>query len=416
MKNRRDEVRENPPKIKTRVPKLRFPEVWNAGEWSQNSLDDVFKERTEKNHPEKQVLAATQDNGVIPYEQLERSIIRDRKNLVGYKLVLAGDFIISLRSFEGGFEYSDFEGIISPAYTVIYSSKRIDEQFFRFYFKRDSFIRCLQRGLNNSARDGKSINYAQASSLQIQMPELNEQKIIAKCLSSFDELIAAYTQKLSALKAYKKGLMQQLFPAEGETVPRLRFPEFRDAPEWGETTLEEVVSFENGKAHENNIMQNGKFILVNSKFISTGGEVQKRTDDGFCLTSAEDVLMVMSDLPNGKALAKCFFVDVNNQYTVNQRICKLSPQKVTGKMLYYIIDRNPYYLDFDDGVKQTNLRKEDVLGCPLLLPALPEQEIITKALTSLDALISTQSAKLDALKQHKKALMQQLFPQAEEEE
>ena len=125
--------------------------------------------------------------------------------------------------------------------------------------------------------------------------------------------------------------------------------------------------------------------------------------------------MVLSDVPNGRAIAKCFVVDRDNFYTVNQRICKLTPTNADSKILYYLLNRNAYFLNFDDGVKQTNLRNEDVLNCPIVLPKNPkEQQKIASCLSSLDEVIAAHSQKLDVLKDHKKGLMQNLFPQEEE--
>jgi type I restriction enzyme S subunit len=105
---------------------------------------------------------------------------------------------------------------------------------------------------------------------------------------------------------------------------------------------------------------------------------------------------------------------MDNLYTVNQRICKIKPNGSIGKFLFYILDRNSFYLAFDDGVKQTNLRKEDVLSCPVFSPSLPEQQKIADCLSSLDDLITAQTQKIDTLKTHKKGLMQQLFPALDE--
>ena len=198
------------------IPKLRFPEFQTTLGWDKDILGNLFAERSKKNNLEKTVLAATQDKGVIPYELMEKSVIRDRKNLGGYKLVLPEDFVISLRSFEGGFEYSKYEGIISPAYVVLYPKIKIYNYFFRIYFKQDSFIQQIQNSLNNSLRDGKSISYKQASTLSIALPQIEEQQKIADCLSSIDELINFREQKLAALKQHKKGLMQQLFPSHND--------------------------------------------------------------------------------------------------------------------------------------------------------------------------------------------------------
>src|SRR5207237_2266682 len=96
--------------------------------------------------------------------------------------------------------------------------------------------------------------------------------------------------------------------------------------------------------------------------------------DACCMAEFGDVLMVLSDVPNGKAIAKCYYVETDNLYTVNQRICRIKPTEINGKFLFNVLDRNPFFLAFDDGVKQTNLRKEDVLNCPIYFPSLPEEQ------------------------------------------
>lgn len=200
-------------------------------------------------------------------------------------------------------------------------------------------------------------------------------------------------------------------------MKKYRFPDFVNTKKWEETTLGQIADYENGKAHEQDIADNGKFIVVNSKFISTNGEVKKYTNTAFCPTQKGDILMVLSDVPNGKAIAKCFLVEEDNRYTVNQRICRITPRNVNSKILYYLLNRNPYFLAFDDGVKQTNLRKEDVLNCPLMIPEDPkEQQKIADTLSSIDELINTQNQKLEALQLHKKGLLQGLFPSINNEE
>ena len=194
-------------------------------------------------------------------------------------------------------------------------------------------------------------------------------------------------------------------------IPALRFPDFLKDGEWEEKRLEEISDYENGIAHENDIDSDGDFIIVNSKFISSDGQIKKRTNVPRCLAQKDDVLMVLSDLPNGRALAKCFYVAENNLYTVNQRICKFHPKNVNSKLLYYLVNRNEYFLSFDDGVKQTNLKKGDVLNCPLIIPkSIEEQDFIATCLTSLDELLSATNEKLEQLKVYKKGLMQKLFP------
>ncbi|AFW01302.1 hypothetical protein B932_1733 [Gluconobacter oxydans H24] len=127
-----------------------------------------------------------------------------------------GDFVISLRSFEGGFEYSEYEGIISPAYVILFNKEDINKDFFKHLFKSDFFISSIVGLLNNNLRDGKSISYNQAKTLNLLVPGMDEQRAVADCINSVNELIAAESEKLEALKDQKRGLMQQLFPVASE--------------------------------------------------------------------------------------------------------------------------------------------------------------------------------------------------------
>jgi type I restriction enzyme S subunit len=178
---------------------------------------------------------------------------------------------------------------------------------------------------------------------------------------------------------------------------------------WIEKELGEVATFFNGKAHENDISDNGKYVVINSKFVSTNGSVAKYTDTCLSPLKKGDVAMVMSDVPNGKAIAKCFLVKENNKYTLNQRIGGFRSSEINGSFLYFLLNRNKYFLAFDDGVNQTNLRKDDILECPLYYPSLPEQNRIVSVLETWDRSIEKLSKKIEIKKQIKKGLMQDLL-------
>jgi type I restriction enzyme S subunit len=180
--------------------------------------------------------------------------------------------------------------------------------------------------------------------------------------------------------------------------------------EWEVNNLGAFVTYTNGKAHENSITDFGRFVVVNSKFISTEGEVRKYSNQSFCPALKDDVLMVMSDVPNGRAIAKCYLVERDEAYTVNQRICILRPHSINAKLLFYKLDRNPFYLAFDDGAKQTNLRKDDVLTCPLGIPkSNDEQRTIAGALSDVDALLGALDQLIAKKRDLKQAAMQQLL-------
>jgi type I restriction enzyme, S subunit len=153
------------------------------------------------------------------------------------------------------------------------------------------------------------------------------------------------------------------------------------------TTIGESCQFFNGKAHEKDIDVDGKYIVVNSKFISQEGRVIKKTKDQMFRLYKGDIVMVMSDVPNGKALAKCFIIDKDETYSLNQRICCIRSKVFDTKYLYYQLNRNEHFLAFNNGENQTNLRKDDILNCTLIKPSMEEQKrIVTKLESTLFSL------------------------------
>lgn len=195
------------------IPKLRFPEFYEEKEWIYYNGDKMFEPIVNKNHnSDLPVLAITQDQGAIPRDLIDYNVIVSDKSIEAYKVVEIGDFIISLRSFQGGIEYSKFKGLCSPAYIVLRKkSDDVCDDFYRYYFKSNQYIQDLNRNLEG-IRDGKMVSYKQFSDIMIPCPKYEEQRKIASCLSAMDETINAYTEKVGLLGQYKKGLMQQMFP------------------------------------------------------------------------------------------------------------------------------------------------------------------------------------------------------------
>lgn len=245
------------------------------------------------------------------------------------------------------------------------------------------------------------LNKTEFSKFKIPVPPLPEQKKIADCLSTWDVAIEKQSALINALTDRKKALMQQLLTG------KKRLPGFEG--KWELKSIEELFTFKNGKAHENVIDENGKYILINSKFISTDGEILKKTNSNLVPLVKNDLVFVMSDVPNGKALAKFFLVDENDLYTLNQRIGLLKIKKGNPIFMYYLLNRNSYFLTFDNGVGQTNLRKDDILDCPLNIPSLSEQTAIAEILATADRELTLQKEKLAQLQTQKKGLMQVLL-------
>ena len=388
--------------IKTVVPALRFPEFREMEGWRHNIVNNLTSVITAPKKITSQEYLNTgyypiidqSQNYICGWTNDESAVITEAS--LSQPLIIFGDHTCILKKVTFPFAQGA-DGI------KILKTKECINGFFLYQILLANPVTQEEYKRHYSILKEKTIYYPIINS--------GEQQKIADCLSSLDDLIEATNHKIEALKEHKKGLMQRLFPKEGENVPELRFPEFQGTKGWNETVLGNVIDYENGKAHENDIDEDGKFIVVNSKFISTEGEIIKKTNSPYCLANKSDILMVLSDVPNGHAIAKCFFVDQSDKYTVNQRICRLRSKNVNSKLLFYLINRNPYFLSFDDGVKQTNLKKADVLECSLMIPTSPlEQQNIANTLSSIDKLIITTKEKIKTLKEHKKGLMQQLFP------
>jgi type I restriction enzyme S subunit len=180
-----------------------------SGEWKKIGAGEVFKSVAKKGYADEELLSATQDKGMIPRTMLEGRVTMPTTGTEGFKLVEVGDFVISLRSFQGGLEYSYYRGLVSPAYTVLKPKKPISEEFYKQYFKSYDFIGHLAIAVIG-IRDGKQISYDDFCTVKIPYPTIEEQTAIAEVLQTADKEIELLKAKAEQLKEQKKGLMQQL--------------------------------------------------------------------------------------------------------------------------------------------------------------------------------------------------------------
>ena len=221
----------------------------------------------------------------------------------------------------------------------------------------------------------------------VSLPDLDEQKKIGEFFNHIDHLITFHQHKCEKLQEIKKGLLQKMFPAEGSDVPEIRFTGFTDT--WEQRKLIEVAKYRNGKAHEKEIDEEGKYIVVNSKFISSNGQIKKYCGSLIAPLLKSEIAFVLSDVPNGRALAKTFLVDKDNTYSLNQRIAGVTPIKnIDSIFLSLTMNRNEYFLRFDSRVGQTNLDKESVENFKANYPSYKEQQCIGQLFFHLDNLIT----------------------------
>lgn len=192
------------------VPKIRFKGF--EGEWKKVKADSIFKTFNEKNRPDLPVLSATQDRGMVTRESIGYNIFHDTSNEATYKHILPGQFVIHLRSFQGGFAHSEIEGIASPAYTIIdFKNKDLyHDYYWRYVFMSKEFIKRLEL-ITYGIRDGRSISYDEFKEMSFLVPSKEEQIKIASYLRNLDRQISLQSQRLEKLKQIKSACLDKMF-------------------------------------------------------------------------------------------------------------------------------------------------------------------------------------------------------------
>jgi type I restriction enzyme S subunit len=384
------------------VPKLRFKEF--SGAWEDKLLNQVAEINPRaKKLPDEFIY--------IDLESVEKGLLVKKHKVFkadapsrAQRLLDNQDILFqTVRPYQKNNYY--FELGANYVASTGYAQIRANESSAFLYQKlhTDKFVNKVL--LRCTGTSYPAINSTDLSKIKISLPSKQEQEKIASFLTSVDTKIEQLTKKEELLGQYKKGVMQKIFNQE----VRFKADDGSEFPEWEEKTLGDIVVFKNGKAHEQDIDENGSYIVVNSKFISSDGEVKKYANSQIEPLCKNDIVMVMSDVPNGKALAKCYVIEDDEKYTLNQRICALQQKNDNNKFLYYVVNRNKYYLSFDSGVGQTNLRKDEVLNLTVQLPCIEEQNKIANFLSSIDTKIKQVQNQLKQTKEFKKALLQQMF-------
>ena len=251
-------------------------------------------------------------------------------------------------------KYVDFDFVLgADGVKILQPIKSIDAKFFKLYLES-----CKIPSL------GYSRHYKLLKELQVPVPPREEQERIVEELDCLSGVIEKKREQLNELDALAQSIFYQMF---GDPITNEKG--------WEENIIGNLADFYNGVAHEGSISKDGQYDVINSKFISTQGEIRKHCDSQIFPLMKNDIVMVMSDVPNGKALAKCYLIETSSKYTLNQRICAFRNYNCFKPIfLYYYLNRHPYYLRFDDGNGQTNLRKNDVLNCPVYIPPLTLQQ------------------------------------------
>jgi len=403
------------------LPKLRFPEFIADGEWKTIQLSELLFETKKRNrnlkYSRQDVLSVSGEYGCVnQIELLGRSYAG--VSVKDYHVVETGDIVYTkspLKKNPYGIikENKGKPGIVSTLYAVYRPKENGHSTFLEYYFSNDyrlnSYLEPIVR--KGAKNDMKVNNFAVLEGL-IVAPLKPEQQKIADCLSSIDDLITAESQKLETVKEHKKGLLQKLFPSEGEVLPLLRFKEFRDDGVWDEKKLGRLSkSFSGGTPTSTE----KKYYGGNIPFIRSA-EIAKEftelfiTKEGLKNSSAKiikkgDLLIALYGANSCEvALAKI-------DGAINQAILCLRSVISNSFIYHYLTLKKDWITSKYIQGGQGNLSGEIVKSIKIPFPEPKEQQKIADCLSLIDDLISAQNQKIETLRLHKKGLMQQLFPE-----
>ncbi|WP_229205611.1 MULTISPECIES: restriction endonuclease subunit S [unclassified Duganella] len=413
------------------VPATRFPEFRGAPKWSQKRFDEVFQRITTKNVEDNQnALTISAQLGLVSQLHYFNKKVA-AKNLSGYYLLHKGDFAYN-KSYSQGYPMGAIKplklyekGVVSTLYICFRAKKGFNESFFEHYFEAGLLNSEIAKIAQEGGRAHGLLNVSVGeffSNITLHVPSLEEQQKIADCLNSISDLIDAQTQKLAALKSHKKGLMQQLFPAEGKVIPQLRFPEFKANGAWDAKPLNKLTSYVDYRGKAPPKSDHGIF-LVTAKNIKQGNIDYDISKEYVLLDDYDEVMKkgkpIIGDvlLTTEAPLGNVAQIDREN-VALAQRVIKFRAGELIDNdfLKHYMLgDTFQNLLKFMAiGSTVQGIQGKVLHKLTIKFPSGLEQKKITDCLNSIDELIKAQTQKVDGLKAHKRGLMQQLFLSAPE--
>ncbi|MFQ6880185.1 MAG: restriction endonuclease subunit S [Oscillospiraceae bacterium] len=400
-------------------PELRFKAADRSEfpEWEEKKITELFTRIVEKNRADLLPLTIIQGQGTVRRDESDRRIAYDKKGLKNYKAVKKDDFIVHLRSFEGGLEIANQDGIVSPAYHVYRGGGNVCPQFYYPYFHSNNFIKGRLAICVTGVRDGKNIEMDTFDELILPCPSLPEQKKIATFLLTIDDIITTTQSELTAWEERKKGVMQKIFNRE----VRFKADDGSEFPEWEEKRLGDVTS--RVTRRNNNIISDIPLTIS-----GVYGLIDQR--------KYFNKIVAASDLSNYYLLKNGEFAynrssSVGYDFGAIKRLDSCECGAVsTLYICFSILDENNIYSDylrvyFDSNIWNKyaasvcaegarnhgllNISVNDFFDMPVCIQSFPEQKKIADCLSSLDDVINQIKAEISAWKEFKKGLLQQMF-------
>ena len=396
--------------------------------------------------------------GVTNTEGITRTAHRKSDDLGEYLVIEPGSFAynpyrINVGSI--GLTPTNVTGVVSPAYVVfrVKENKLIPEVLLD-YLKSPEGLRQINKLASGAVR--KALRYDDICEIEFPDISYERQLEIFQHKQGFNKqhgnLLAEIRHQETLLAKLKQAILQEAIQGKLTADWRAAHPEVEPASQllhriqaekarliaakklrkekplpkitpaeipfeipqgWDWCVLEELSVFTNGKAHEQIVDPKGKYVLVNSRFVSTGGVTKKFARAILTPISIGDLAIVMSDVPDGRALGRCFLVDKDDHYTLNQRIGALRMLgQIVPMFAFLVLNRNHHFLSFNDGKKQTNLMKREILSCPFPLPPLAEQAAIVERVEGLMATCRALEVEIEHARTHAAHLLQAVLKEA----
>ena len=398
-------------------------------DWKVIRAKGIFTQRSSKGNTTAVLLSATQKQGMLPQSMLE-GVVQTNANtdLQTFKTVHKNDYVISLRSFQGGFEMSNYEGVCSPAYQVFYNKVPISHQFFWLLFKSYGFIDKIN-SLTVGIREGKNIQYKDFANMMLAVPSFSEQQRIAdyldKVCSEIDEMVGLQEKMIEELKAYKQSVITEaVTKGLNPNVPMrdIGIDWIGEIPEHWEVVKLSLLTTKIGSGSTPTgganvyVSEGVKFLRSQNVYfegldLTDVAHITDEIDEEMKGTrvNSGDVLLNIT----GGSIGRCYFVDNTlGRANVNQHVSIIRPSRIATKYL-------KYYLQSEMGqnqitMLQTGGNREGLSAAALskfkiVRPSVIEQQEIADFLDTkcadIDALIVVKQEKIDSLKEYKKSLI-----------
>ncbi|MBP8992721.1 MAG: restriction endonuclease subunit S [Bacteroidales bacterium] len=405
------------------IPELRFPEFKDSGEWDVKTLGEVLIKNSKKNKNQKysQVESVSNKFGFIKQDEYFKNRRVASKDTSNYYVIKKGYFAYNPSRIDVGslaYKHNDEISIISPLYVSFKANNElINDYFLLSFFNSVTFTKQMifEGGVRNT------LNYDNLIQSKIPIPTIQEQQRIASCLSSLDEVIEAHSKKLELLKDHKKGLLQNLFPQEGETVPKVRFPEFEEDGEWELKPFSKFIKLYRGssprpireyltkeetgvnwiKIGDTSSITDFVIRSVSEKITPKGAEKSRRVKKGELI------------LANSMSYGSTYLLEVEGCIYDGWFVLREYEEHFDKQFLLQLLNSEytqGQYKRFAAGGIVQNISSEIVYSITLSKTSKEEQQKIGSCLSAVDELITAQQEKIEQLQQHKKGLMQGLFP------